>query len=102
MCGFEKQRSPLAGRCLGPGGEGSSGSLNGGHGIIGGHIPLAAGVAFASKYQDTQDVTLCFFGDGAVSIGGFHEGVSLAALWKLPVPVSKDCKYSRLGGMTNS
>jgi pyruvate dehydrogenase E1 component alpha subunit len=57
----------------------------GGHGIVGGHIPLAAGVAFASKYRGDKKVTLCFFGEGAVSIGGFHEGVSLAALWKLPI-----------------
>jgi pyruvate dehydrogenase E1 component subunit alpha len=57
----------------------------GGWGIVGGHIPLAAGVAFASKYRNDGRVTLCFFGDGAVSIGGFHEGLSLAALWKLPI-----------------
>jgi len=57
----------------------------GGYGIVGGHIPLAAGVAFASKYRGDGRVTLCFFGDGAVSIGGFHEGLSLAALWKLPI-----------------
>ena len=46
----------------------------GGYGIVGGHIPLAAGVAFASKYRGDGRVTLCFFGEGAVSIGGFHEG----------------------------
>ncbi|MBP9111845.1 MAG: pyruvate dehydrogenase (acetyl-transferring) E1 component subunit alpha [Polyangiaceae bacterium] len=57
----------------------------GGHGIVGGHIPLAAGAAFASKYKGTGEVTLCYFGDGAVSIQGFHEAVSLAALWKLPI-----------------
>jgi pyruvate dehydrogenase E1 component alpha subunit len=57
----------------------------GGHAIVGGHIPLAAGVAFANKYKGEDKVTLCFFGDGAVSIQGFHEGVSLAALWKLPI-----------------
>src|SRR6478672_10864936 len=57
----------------------------GGYGIVGGHIPLAAGVAFASKYRDDKRVTLCFFGEGAVSIGGFHEALSLAALWKLPI-----------------
>jgi len=57
----------------------------GGYGIVGGHIPLAAGVAFASKYRADGRVTLCYFGEGAVSIGGFHEGVSLAALWKLPI-----------------
>ena len=57
----------------------------GGYGIVGGHIPLAAGVAFASKYRDDKRVTLCFFGEGAVSIAGFHEGLSLASLWKLPI-----------------
>jgi pyruvate dehydrogenase E1 component alpha subunit len=57
----------------------------GGYGIVGGHIPLAAGVAFACKYREDDRVTLCFFGEGAVSIGGFHEGLALAALWKLPI-----------------
>lgn len=60
-------------------------NMLGGHGIIGGHIPLATGAAFASKYRKDGRVTLCYFGDGAVSIAGFHEGVSLAALWKLPI-----------------
>jgi pyruvate dehydrogenase E1 component alpha subunit len=60
-------------------------NMLGGYGIVGGHIPLAAGVAFASKYRGDGKVTLCFFGEGAVSIGGFHEGLSLAALWKLPI-----------------
>jgi pyruvate dehydrogenase E1 component alpha subunit len=67
----------------------------GGHAIVGGHIPLAAGVAFASKYRGDGRVTLCFFGDGAVSIQGFHEGVSLAALWKLPIVfVCENNEYS--------
>jgi pyruvate dehydrogenase E1 component alpha subunit len=60
-------------------------NMLGGYGIVGGHIPLATGVAFASKYRADGRVTLCFFGEGAVSIGGFHEGLSLAALWKLPI-----------------
>ena len=60
-------------------------NMLGGYGIVGGHIPLAAGVAFASKYRGDGRVTLCFFGEGAVSIGGFHEGLGLAALWKLPI-----------------
>ncbi len=60
-------------------------NMLGGYGIVGGHIPLASGVAFASKYRADGRVTLCYFGEGAVSIGGFHEGVSLAALWKLPI-----------------
>jgi pyruvate dehydrogenase E1 component alpha subunit len=57
----------------------------GGYGIVGGHVPLAAGVAFASKYRGSGEVTLCFFGDGSVPQGAFHEGISLAGLWKLPV-----------------
>jgi pyruvate dehydrogenase E1 component alpha subunit len=57
----------------------------GGYGIVGGHVPIAAGAAFASKYRDDKRVTLCFFGEGASTIGGFAEGLSLAALWKLPV-----------------
>ena len=57
----------------------------GGHGIVGGHIALASGIAFGSKYKRERSVTLCFVGEGAVSIGGFHEGLSLASLWGLPV-----------------
>lgn len=57
----------------------------GGHGIVGGHVSLATGVAFRSKYLKNDDVTVCFFGEGATNIGGFHEGLSLAGLWKLPV-----------------
>jgi pyruvate dehydrogenase E1 component alpha subunit len=57
----------------------------GGWGIVGGHLPLAAGVALASKYRNDGRVCLCFFGDGAVSQGAAHEAFSLAALWKLPV-----------------
>jgi pyruvate dehydrogenase E1 component alpha subunit len=57
----------------------------GGYGIIGAHVPIAAGVAFAAKYKQSNAVTVCFLGEGAVSIGPFHEGLSLAALWKLPI-----------------
>lgn len=57
----------------------------GGHGIIGAHVPVAAGAAFAAKYRGEKRVAVCFLGDGAVSIGAFHEGLCLAALWKLPV-----------------
>jgi pyruvate dehydrogenase E1 component alpha subunit len=59
--------------------------LLGGHAIVGGHIPLATGVAFATKYQQRDQVTLCFFGEAAVNIGAFHESLNMAALWKLPV-----------------
>ena len=56
----------------------------GGHAIVGGQIPLATGVAFASKYRETDQVTLCFFGEAAVNQGAFHESLNMAALWKLP------------------
>jgi len=59
--------------------------MYGGHGIVGGHLPLAAGTAFASKYRGEDRVTIVFYGEGASSIGSTHEGMSLAALWKLPV-----------------
>lgn len=56
----------------------------GGHAIVGGQIPLATGVAFASKYKSTDQVTLCFFGEAAVNQGAFHESLNMAQLWKLP------------------
>jgi len=57
----------------------------GGYAIVGGHIPLATGLAFATKYQHLDLVTVCFFGEGAVPSGQAHEAFNLAALWKLPV-----------------
>jgi pyruvate dehydrogenase E1 component alpha subunit len=57
----------------------------GGHAIVGSHIALAAGIAFASKYRGDQRVCLCYFGDGAMNQGCFHEALNMAALWKLPV-----------------
>ncbi len=59
--------------------------MYGGHAIVGAHVPLAAGMAFASKYRKEDRVTLCFFGDGAINQGGFHEALNLAGLFKLPV-----------------
>src|ERR1041385_1275572 len=56
----------------------------GGHAIVGGQIPLATGVAFASKYKETDQVTVCFFGEAAVNQGAFHESLNMAQLWKLP------------------
>src|SRR5437016_8709375 len=56
----------------------------GGHANVGGQIPLATGVAFASKYKETDQVTLCFFGEAAVNQGAFHESLNMAQLWKLP------------------
>ena len=57
----------------------------GGHGIVGGQIPLGAGMAFGDKYNKTGAVTLCYFGDGAARQGSLHETFNMAMLWKLPV-----------------
>lgn len=57
----------------------------GGHGIVGGQIPLGAGIAFADKYRGNKNVTLCYMGDGAVRQGAFHEALNMAMTWKLPV-----------------
>jgi pyruvate dehydrogenase E1 component alpha subunit len=69
--------------------------LLGGHAIVGGHIPLATGVAFAMKYNEKPQVVLCFFGEAAVNIGAFHESLNMAALWKLPVVYI--CENNRYG-----
>ena len=57
----------------------------GGHGIVGGQIPLGAGIAFAEKYNKTKTLCMTYMGDGAVRQGAFHEALNLAMLWKLPV-----------------
>ncbi|MEP6698395.1 MAG: pyruvate dehydrogenase (acetyl-transferring) E1 component subunit alpha [Verrucomicrobiota bacterium] len=59
--------------------------MYGGHAIVGAHVPLAVGMAFASKYREEDRVTLCFFGDGAINQGAFHEALNLAGLYKLPI-----------------
>ncbi len=72
-------------------------SFLGGHGIVGGHVPLAVGTAFASRYRNDGRVTVCFFGEGSISIGAFHEGASLAALWKLPVVLICENNHYSMG-----
>ena len=67
----------------------------GGYAIVGGHLPLAAGVAFAVKYRGGDQVVLCFFGEGAVPSGACHETLNLAALWGLPVLFL--CENNRYG-----
>ncbi|WP_149241197.1 pyruvate dehydrogenase (acetyl-transferring) E1 component subunit alpha [Dyadobacter sp. 32] len=57
----------------------------GGHGIVGAQIPLGAGIAFAEKYNKTGKVCICYFGDGAIRQGAFHEALNMAMTWKLPV-----------------
>ncbi|HMZ59832.1 MAG TPA: pyruvate dehydrogenase (acetyl-transferring) E1 component subunit alpha, partial [Leptospiraceae bacterium] len=69
----------------------------GGHGIVGGHISLAAGAAYAYKYKGTKDVCMCFFGDGAANIGSFHEALNLAAVWKLPLVMICENNHYAMG-----
>ncbi|EPG75495.1 pyruvate dehydrogenase E1 component, alpha subunit [Leptospira fainei serovar Hurstbridge str. BUT 6] len=69
----------------------------GGHGIVGGHISLAAGIAYASKYRQDGAVTICFFGEGAANIGSFHEGMNLAAIWKLPLVMICENNHYAMG-----
>lgn len=57
----------------------------GGYGIVGGHLPLAAGIALAAQYQEKDEVVLALMGDGSTNIGYFHESLNLSAVWKLPV-----------------
>lgn len=67
----------------------------GGHGIVGAHIPLAAGMAMKIKYRKEDGVVLCFFGDGAIHQGSFHETLNMASVWKLPVIYI--CENNRYG-----
>jgi pyruvate dehydrogenase E1 component alpha subunit len=55
--------------------------LYGGYGIVGGHLTLAAGAAYAARYRGTDQVVVCYFGDGAMNIGSFHEAMNMAGLW---------------------
>ncbi|HYZ15730.1 MAG TPA: thiamine pyrophosphate-dependent dehydrogenase E1 component subunit alpha [Candidatus Acidoferrum sp.] len=57
----------------------------GSYAIIGAHLPIAAGAAWSAKLRGTEQVAVCFFGDGTTNIGAFHEALNLAAVWKLPV-----------------
>lgn len=90
---FNKMMAEVLGRsggyCKGKGGsmhiaDVAHGNL-GATGIVGGNIPVATGAALAQKLQGTGRVVLCFFGDGAVNTGNFHEALNLASVWKLPV-----------------
>jgi pyruvate dehydrogenase E1 component alpha subunit len=67
----------------------------GGHGIVGGQIPLAVGVAFAQRYEKKDGVVVVLFGDAAVNNGAFHESLNMAAVWKLPVIFI--CENNRYG-----
>jgi len=67
----------------------------GGHGIVGGHVPLATGIGFAIKYQGGDQVCLCYFGEAAVNIGAFHEALNMASVYHLPVIFC--CENNRYG-----
>ena len=77
------------GLCAGKGGSMHLTSVKhgyyGSYAIVGAHLPIANGLAWAAKMRGTDSVTVCFFGDGAVNIGAFHEAVNLAAVWSLPI-----------------
>jgi len=101
--GAEAVLAELMGREIGTS-KGRGGSMHlfskkdyflGGHAIVGAHIPVATGTAFASKYRGEDRVTLCFFGEGAVNNGAFHESLNLASLWKLPIVYI--CENNRYG-----
>lgn len=57
----------------------------GGYAVVGGHVPLAAGIALAEQYRETDNAVLCYMGDGSTNIGYFHESLNMATVWDLPV-----------------
>lgn len=89
----ERAFAEILGRATGVcGGKGGSMHLTdvtkglyGSYAIVGAHLPIAVGMAWASKIRNEQDVTVVFFGDGTTTIGAFHEAVNMAAVWSLPV-----------------
>lgn len=90
------------GCCKGKGGSMHVGNMDKGMvpgiAIVAGGIPLAAGMALAFKMQKTKQVVACFFGDGAIAEGAFHEGVNMAAIWDLPVIFA--CENNLYGAST--
>ena len=96
-----------AGCCGGKGGSMHVGDRDAGMlpaiAIVGGGIPLAAGYALAFQYLNRPNIVACFFGDGAVNIGTFHEAVNMAAIWDLPVVfVCENNKYAASTGVEKS
>lgn len=77
------------GYCCGKGGSMHVSAIElgilGANGIVGGGLPIATGAAYAAMYRGTDQVTVCFFGDGATGEGTFHEAMNMASLWKIPV-----------------
>ena len=69
----------------------------GGHAIVGGHLPIATGLALGLKYRKENAAVVCFFGDGAVNEGEFHESLNLASIWNLPVIFFLENNYYGMG-----
>ena len=103
----------LLGRATGIcGGKGGSMHLTdvshgamGSYAIVGAHMPIAAGAAWAAQARGTGQVAVCFFGDGTTNIGAFHEALNLAAIWKLPVVFVCEnnlyMEYTAIGDVTS-
>ena len=76
----------------------------GSYAIIGAHLPIAAGAALSAQYRGTQQVAVCFFGDGTTNIGAFHEALNLSVVWKLPVVFvcenNQYMEYTPIGAVT--
>lgn len=71
--------------------------MYGGNGIVGGHIPVATGVAYKIMYKEEDGVVLCFFGDGAIHMGSFHESLNMAKIWNLPIIYICENNYYGMG-----
>src|SRR5579875_1432127 len=74
----------------------------GGYAIVGGGLPIAAGLGLAVKYREEPEVVCCFFGDGALPQGAFHESLNLASLWKLPVVFICENNFYGMGTMVQN
>lgn len=78
--------------------------MMGSYAIVGSHLPVAAGAAWSAQYRDSGQVVVCFLGDGATNIGGFHEAMNFAAVWKLPVVYVCEnnlyMEYTAIGSVT--
>ncbi len=71
--------------------------LWGGYAIVGGHVPLAAGLALAAQYKGESRITACFLGEGATNIGTFYDGLNMAAVWKLPLVMIVENNHYGMG-----
>jgi pyruvate dehydrogenase E1 component alpha subunit len=109
LCGIDPKAAmaELCGKATGCA-RGKGGSMHffdaahhmfGGNGIVGAHIPVATGVALKLKYRAEDGVVLCFFGDGAIHQGSFHESLNLAKIWSLPIIYV--CENNQYGMGTN-